>query len=102
MSTIKLKARVKPQYVEVKGLIKHVMETGVRRDDSGQLIPAHYIQEVKAYRNGELVWHAYWGPSISKDPYFSFRLRTGQAGDQIRVQWLDNRKQSDEAILELV
>ncbi len=101
MSSIKLKARIKPDYVEVKGLINHVMETGVRRDDSGELIPAHFIQEVKAYRNGELVWNAYWGPSVSKDPYFSFRLKTGKAGDKIRVQWWDNQNKSDEATLVL-
>jgi sulfur-oxidizing protein SoxZ len=101
MNTIRLKVRVKADYTEVKGLVKHVMETGVRRDEAGKLIPAHYIQEIKAYLNGELVWTALWGPAVSKDPYFSFRLAVGQLGDEIKVQWRDNKNLTGVAVVTL-
>jgi sulfur-oxidizing protein SoxZ len=42
--------------------------------------------------------------SISKNPFFSFRLKHCQPGDRISVQWVDNLGDSDrsDTIIEVV
>ena len=38
------------------------METGTRKDSkTGEMVPAHYITEVKAEHNGKVVMQANWG-----------------------------------------
>ena len=62
--------------VTVKALIKHPMETGQRKDKkTGDLIPAHYIQEVHSKANGKDVITIYWGPAVSKNPYLTFKYK---------------------------
>ena len=69
MASIKLRTKVKGDLVEVKSLIKHPMETGLRKDKkTKEKIPAHYIQEVIVEANGKQVISCDWGGSISKNP----------------------------------
>jgi sulfur-oxidizing protein SoxZ len=75
----------------VRMLMNHDMESGQRKDAEGRLIPAWYIQQVTARRNGQVVLSAQWGPSVSKNPYLQFTIRGGQSGDRISISWVDNR-----------
>lgn len=70
---MKMRAQLKGETVEVKVLMSHPMETGRRKDDFGQLIPAHFVQLVTATLNGQPVLEAQWGTGISKNPYLTFR-----------------------------
>ena len=101
MAKIKIRAKVKNGVASVKSLIPHPMETGTRRDADGNLIPAHYIETVVCEHNGEVVMTAHWGPSVSKDPYFAFKLADAKAGDTIRISRTDNLGETaaNEAIL---
>jgi sulfur-oxidizing protein SoxZ len=75
----------------VKMLLRHPMETGARKDPgSGEVIPRHFIQELRCERNDKTILTTNWGWGISKNPYLSFRLRQAQEGDRIRIQWTDN------------
>jgi len=95
-NTIKVKAKAKGGSAEIKALIKHVMETGLRKDKkTGKKIPAHFIKEVKCEHNGKLVFVANWGVAVSKNPYLSFMLRGANAGDTIKLSWVDNTGESD-------
>ncbi len=38
---------------------------------------------------------AQWGPAISKNPYLSFRFTGGNAGDTVKLSWVDNKGNSD-------
>ena len=68
------------------------METGQRKDSkTGQLIPAHFIQEVNAEHKGSNVMTALWGPAISKNPYLSFKFSGANAGDTLKISWVDNK-----------
>jgi len=80
--------------VDVKVLMNHIMETGQRKDTSGQVIPAHFIQTVKATCNGKTVLSAQWGPAVSANPFMAFRFKGGAKGDKIQVTWVDNRGES--------
>lgn len=72
-------------------LITHPMETGRRIDAAtGQIVPAHYIEQVRIERNGKAVAHCDFGTAVSRDPYLALRLKNTQSGDQIRVSWQDN------------
>ncbi len=96
--TIKLRARAKGDKVTVKCLIKHPMETGLRKDKkTGKKIPAHFIQEVVATHNGNNVLTADWGPAISKNPYLSFVFTGGKPGDKVAISWVDNTGDKDSA-----
>ena len=87
---MKMRAQLKGDYVEVKVLISHPMDTGRKKADDGELIPAHFVQLVTATLNGQLVLEAQWGTGISKNPYLTFRLRNAKVGDVVAVTWHDN------------
>ena len=96
MASIKVRAKAQGGVTTVKCLISHPMETGQRKDSkTGKLIPAHFIQEVNADHNGGNVLTALWGPAISKNPYLSFKFSGGNAGDTLKISWVDNMGNSD-------
>jgi sulfur-oxidizing protein SoxZ len=97
MSTIKLKAKALDDgMIEVKALMTHPMETGLRKDSSGQLVPAHFISEVIVTANDKEVLKSQWGGSVSKNPYLAFNYK-GAKGDKIKLTWKDTQNQSDAA-----
>ena len=87
---IRMRAQLKGEITEVKVLMSHPMETGRRKNDFGDLIPANFIQLVSASINGKQVLEAQWGTGISKNPYLTFHLRSAKIGDVIKIGWLDN------------
>jgi len=96
MASIKIRAKVDGDVTTVKALISHPMETGLVKDKkTGQLIPAHFIQEVTCEHNGKNVLTALWGAAISKNPYLSFRFKGAKAGDTLKLSWVDNKGESD-------
>jgi sulfur-oxidizing protein SoxZ len=96
--SIKMRAAAKDGVTTIKALISHPMETGTRKDKkTGEKIPAHFIQEVVCEHSGNAVMTAHWGPAISKNPYLSFRFTGGNAGDTVKLSWVDNKGNSDSA-----
>ena len=91
---IKMRAKIKNGVAQIKTLMPHPMETGVRRSEDGALIPAHYIQTVTCELNGQTVMEAQWGASVSRDPYFAFKVNGAKPGDTIKVSWVDNLGES--------
>ena len=88
---IKIRAKEKGDVTTVKFLMKHPMETGLRKDrKTGENIPAHYISDVTLSLNGTGVMTAYLGPGVSKDPYLSTEIRGAKKGDTVTVAWIDN------------
>lgn len=75
---------------EVKVLMAHPMETGLRKDAEGRVVPAHFIKQVLATWNAKTVLSASWGQAVSQNPYLSFRFKGGAPGDKIAVSWVDN------------
>ncbi|MFP5403855.1 MAG: thiosulfate oxidation carrier complex protein SoxZ, partial [Gammaproteobacteria bacterium] len=78
--------------------MNHPMETGTRKDGkTGQLIPAHFIQEVSATVNGKTVLAAEIGPAVSRNPFLGFRVKGAKAGDTVVVSWVDNKGDKNRA-----
>jgi sulfur-oxidizing protein SoxZ len=87
---MKIRAVSKDGVTEIKVLMNHVMETGLRKDASGALIPALFITEVTAKLNDKVVMQAQWGPAVSKNPYLGFKVKGGKAGDKVTISWVDS------------
>jgi sulfur-oxidizing protein SoxZ len=99
---MKIRAQLQGDVADVKILIFHPMETGLRKDGvTGQLVPMHIIQNLTATLNGKTVLEAQWSQAVSKNPFLNFRVRGAKPGDKITVGWVDNRgeKANMEAIL---
>jgi sulfur-oxidizing protein SoxZ len=96
---MRIRAQSAGDKTTVRVLMSHEMETGLRKDASGKVIPAWFIQEVSAALNGKPVMTAQWGPSISKNPFLQFIVKGAKAGDKVSVTWTDNKgdKRTDEA-----
>lgn len=77
--------------VEVKMLLTHEMETGLRKTPEGKTIPAWFIQVVTVKCNGRVVFKAQCGTAVSKNPFFSFTFSEGKVGDHLEVTWQDNK-----------
>jgi sulfur-oxidizing protein SoxZ len=89
---MRIRATMAGDVADVKVLMNHPMETGQRKDaKTGQLVPAHFIQEVKATLNGAPVLTADLGSGVSKNPYLGFKVKGAKAGDKIAVSWTDNK-----------
>jgi len=98
---MRIRALEKDGSTEVKILMKHDMETGLRKDDAGNVIPAHFIQQVWVKHNDTELLSAQFGTSVSKDPFVSFKFKGGAKGDKITVSWVDNQgdKRTDETVI---
>jgi len=95
--SIKIRAYDIDGQVTVKSIINHPMETGRRKiKKTGKKVPPHFIKEVIVSRNRKIVMEAFWGKSISRNPFLSFQI-PGRKGDTITISWLDNRGNSDSA-----
>lgn len=91
---MRIRAKATGNVANVRVLMSHEMESGQRKDASGNLVPAHYIQDVSASLNGKVVMTAEWGPSVSKNPFLEFNLKGAKAGDKVAVSWKDNKGES--------
>ncbi len=88
---IMMRASLNNGIADIKALIHHDMETGLRKDPAtGQLIPAHFINHVTATLNGTPVMEAQWGIGISKNPFLEFRVAGAKSGDTISITAVDN------------
>lgn len=98
MSDIKIRAKLKDGETEVKCLMSHPMETGLRKDSkTDELVPAHFIQEVVCKVKDQVVMTANWSGGVSKNPYLAFKFTGGEVGDPIEVSWTDNLGESQSA-----
>ena len=87
---MRMSAKLKDGITEVKMVINHPMETGRKKDDFGQLIPAHFIQQLLVTLNEKPVFEAQFGTGVSKNPYLTFRIKGAKVGDKLKTNWLDN------------
>ena len=97
MSSIKIRTKRIEGITQIRTLIAHPMETGRNRAKDGATIPAHYIRELTVKHNDQVIATSMMGSGISKDPYFAFKFKGGEAGDKITISWIDNQGKTDTA-----
>lgn len=75
--------------ITIKTLISHIMESGRRKDDDGNLIPRSIINRFTADFNGQNVIDVKMEPAISTNPYFEFQAIVPEAGE-FKFTWYDD------------
>jgi len=101
MATKNIKPRVrvpkkltKGQLFEVKTLVSHRMETGLRKDkETGATIPRDIIRSLNVTYNGRNVLYSVWHTAMSANPYTSFYVRAEDSGT-MAFTWTDSANQT--------
>lgn len=75
--------------VVIKTLISHPMESGQRKDSSGNPIPRSIINRFTCDFNGATVVDVTMEPAISTNPYFEFVTKVDAAGE-FKFTWYDD------------
>lgn len=75
--------------VSVRSLISHVMESGQRRNDAGEIIPRSIINRFVCDFNGVNVVDVTIEPSVSTNPYFQFEAVVDATGT-FNFTWYDD------------
>ena len=88
---MKMRATAQGGITEIRVLMTHPMETGLRKDSEGKIVPMHFIQNVTVKLNGRTVVDGQISQAVSRNPVFSFRVKGGAKGDKVEVSWVDNR-----------
>ena len=70
----------KNEVFQVKALISHPMETGLRHDDQGNVIPRKIINTFACRYNGVEVFRADLHEAVAANPYLEFYLRARESG----------------------
>lgn len=99
---MKIRAQMKGDIADIRVLMSHPMDTGQIKDaKTGQIIPAHFIQQMNVSVAGKVVVEGQIGPAVSRNPVFGFKVKGAKAGDKVVVSWTDNKgdKRSDETVI---
>lgn len=88
---ITIRSQLSEGQIKVRAKMPHIMETGLRRDKDGYVIPAWYITEVSASLNGEKLFTCDWSIAVAKDPILQFTVLEGKVGDTISITWVDTK-----------
>ena len=88
---MRIRAVEKDGLVDVRVQIRPDMESGSRKDDAGETIPAWYITHLVVEVAERTVFAAQLGPGVSRNPLLQFRLRKGGKGQAIVARWEDSR-----------
>ncbi len=88
---IRMRVRLEGEVAEIRALLDHPMETGLRKDSrTGELVPLHFIQNIVVRLNGKPVLQTEWGQAIARNPYIQLRVRGAKADDEVNIEWVDN------------
>lgn len=84
------KSVAKGEIFQVKTLISHKMETGLRKDKkTGEKIPRMILNRFVCKYNGEEVFACDWSTPISANPYTAFYLKASESGT-LDFIWTDD------------
>ena len=75
--------------VEVKALVSHVMETGLRKDRDGKIIPRKILNKFTCTVSGKEVFSADFESAVSPNPYIQFKFKARESGPVV-LTWVDD------------
>jgi sulfur-oxidizing protein SoxZ len=79
----------KGEIIEIKTLLPHVMETGFRKDASGNTIPRKIINKFTCEFNGKPVFSVDLEAAIAANPFLQFTARVDESGT-FKFTWIDD------------
>lgn len=77
------------EVITIKTLVNHKMESGQRKDKSGNPIPRMIINSFECTFNGQRVFGCNLEPAISANPYIQFSARVPESGE-FEFVWKDD------------
>ena len=84
------KTATKGEIIQIKTLISHKMETGLRKNNkTGELIPRQIINKFTCTYNWVEVFSADWHTPISTNPYMAFNTVATESGT-LEFTWVDD------------
>ena len=86
----------KGEIIQIKTLVSHVMETGLRKDAGGNTIPRKIINKFTCELNGKLVFECDPESAVSANPYFQFKFKPEESGT-LKFTWIDDAGTRTEA-----
>ena len=78
---------------DVRTLVDHPMETGLREDGEGGIIPERIVNEFRAEFNGEPVLRVRLYRAVSANPYLRFAIAPNESGQAV-FHWNEDRGES--------
>jgi sulfur-oxidizing protein SoxZ len=79
----------KGEVFQVKTLVKHAMESGNRKDESGATLPRKILNKFVCKANGKEVFASDFNTSVSADPFLTFYLRLEETS-KLQFEWYDD------------
>ena len=79
----------KGEIIQIKTLTSHPMETGLRKDDSGKIIPRDIINTFTCTFNGKPLFRADLELAIAANPYIEFTAKMEESGT-FAFAWTDD------------
>ena len=80
----------------IKTLLGHKMESGLRQDSEGTVIPRKIINKFTCEFNGDMVFGCDIDPALAANPYFEFKAKVNEAGT-FKFVWVDDDGELTEA-----
>jgi sulfur-oxidizing protein SoxZ len=78
----------KGDVIEIKALIRHIMETGYRVDQVGKPVPRHIIKRFSVRYGGEEIFAMELTQGVSANPFIAFSTVATETGELI-FAWED-------------
>jgi sulfur-oxidizing protein SoxZ len=88
------------QLIQIKSLISHVMETGYRRDATGQPIPRDIINAFVCTYNGVEIFRADLHQAIAANPFITFFTVATESGT-LEFRWTDDNGKVETATAQI-
>jgi len=77
--------------VKLRALLDHPMESGKRLDGRGKAIDASYLQQLVVRQGDNVLVTSDIGSNLSKNPYFSFEFQGVDIGQELTLEWTDDK-----------
>jgi thiosulfate oxidation carrier complex protein SoxZ len=85
----RIRATFSETALELRALLFHPMENGLRRRSNGTPIAARHIERVDIRLQDRHALELHLGPSVSTNPLIGLRLAGARANDTLELSWRD-------------
>lgn len=85
---------------DVRAMIIHPMETGLRKDEAGNPVPMRIIRQFRADLDGETILDVHLHRAIAANPYLQFSIAPRRSG-ALRLHWEEDTGRTVSESLEL-
>jgi len=80
---------VRGDIIQIKTLIRHIMETGYRVDSVGRNIPRHIVTAMRVTYAGAKIFAMDFTQGVAANPFVAFHTRAVESGDVV-FTWTDS------------